>query len=93
MSTHLLTVLSRTEKVKKSLTEQVLWKNLWQMRCRTHNDGTYHIYDIRKNIKDTANRINGLERPIIDEGNALQNGISTDSISKTKETVNENVGV
>lgn len=27
------------------------------------NDRKYHIYDITKTIRDTANRINGFERP------------------------------
>ncbi len=40
------------------------------------NDSKYHLYDVTKKIRDTANRINGLERPIPNEGYALENGIS-----------------
>lgn len=42
---------------------------------RATNDKTYHIYDITKKIRDTADRINGLERPKETEGNALESGI------------------
>lgn len=49
------------------------------------NDGKYHIYDITKKIRDTAGRINGLERPKPNEGYALENGISNSSISQIDE--------
>ncbi len=55
---------------------------------RARNDGTYHIYDITNKIRDTANRINGLERPKPNEGYALTNGISNNSISKNADYVN-----
>ncbi|MBQ2944257.1 MAG: hypothetical protein IJD93_06175 [Ruminococcus sp.] len=57
---------------------------------RAKNDGRYHIYDITKKIKDTANRINGLERPKPNEGYALQNGISNIILPNSKETVKKN---
>ena len=41
------------------------------------NDGAYHLYDITNKIRDTADRINGLERPKPNEGYALKNGISS----------------
>ena len=37
--------------------------------------------------KDTADRMNGLERPKPNEGYALQNGISDNSISVSPENV------
>ena len=52
------------------------------------NDGKYHIYDITKKIRDTADRINGLERPKPNEGYALENDISNNSISQNTENVN-----
>ncbi len=55
---------------------------------RAINDGKYHIYDITKKIKDTANRINGLERPKPNEGYALENDVSIDSISENGEKSN-----
>ena len=36
------------------------------------NDGKYHVYDITNKIRDTAHRINGVERPKPNEGYALQ---------------------
>lgn len=57
---------------------------------KAKNDNSYHIYDITKNIKDTANRINGLERPKTSKGYALQSGISTSIISDTTEKSNRN---
>ena len=45
------------------------------------NDGKYHIYDITNKIRDTADRINGLERPKPNEGYALTNVISNNIIS------------
>ena len=47
---------------------------------RGFNDKKYHLYDITKQIRDTADRINGLERPKPNEGYALTNGISNKSI-------------
>ena len=40
-------------------------------------DSKYHLYDITNKIRDTADRINGLERPKPNEGYALTNGISS----------------
>ncbi len=51
------------------------------------NDRKYHIYDITKTIRDTANRINGFERPKPNEGYALENGISDNSITHTRKFV------
>ena len=55
---------------------------------KAKNDGKYHIYDITNKIRDTADRINGLERPKPNEGYALKNGISTKSIPQNSENVN-----
>ncbi len=55
---------------------------------RAKNDGKYHIYDITEKIRDTANRINGLERPKPNEGYALKNDVSNDIIDQNKPTVN-----
>ena len=52
------------------------------------NDGSYHIYDITEKIRDTANRINGLERPKPNEGYALKNDVSIDSIPDSAEKSN-----
>ena len=52
---------------------------------RAKNNGKLHIYDITNKIRDTADRINGLERPI---GNALTNGIPKNSIPKNEPYVN-----
>ena len=57
---------------------------------RAKNDGQYHLYDITKNLRDTANRLNGFERPKPNEGYALGNGISTYSIRTSGEVVKEN---
>ena len=54
---------------------------------RTRNDGMYHIYDISVKIRDTAHRLNDVGRPV---GNALENGISTDSIPERVQPVNNN---
>lgn len=48
------------------------------------NDWLYHLYDITKKIRDTADRINGLERPV---GNALESNISINSIGNEIENV------
>lgn len=58
---------------------------------RGKNDGKYHIYDITNKIRDTADRINGLERPKPNEGYALTSGISKNSIRNPGETVNKKV--
>jgi hypothetical protein len=61
---------------------------------RGKNDGKYHLYDITKKIRDTANRINGLERPKPNEGYAQENDISDKSISQDSQFVkgeNENI--
>ena len=55
------------------------------------NDGKYHIYDITNKIRDTADRINGLERPKPNEGYALTSGISKTSIRNSGESVNKKV--
>ena len=47
---------------------------------RAINDGSYHIYDITEKVRDTASRINGLERPKPNEGYALKNDVSTNII-------------
>lgn len=57
---------------------------------RDINGGRYHIYDITNKIRDTADRINGLERPKPNEGYALTNGVSINSISENGDTVNNN---
>ena len=58
---------------------------------RAKNNGTYHLYDITKKIRDTAGRINGLERPKPNEGIRSENGISSeDSISQPLDKVNAN---
>ena len=44
------------------------------------NDGKYHIYDITKKIRDTAHRVNDVERPKPNEGYALENGISNTKV-------------
>ncbi len=46
------------------------------------SDAKYHIYDITNKIRDTADRINGLERPKPNEGYALTNDISNNIISQ-----------
>ena len=52
------------------------------------SDQKHHVYDITKKIGDTANRINGLERPKPNEGYAQKNDISTYSITSIKEKIN-----
>ncbi len=54
------------------------------------NDSKYHLYDITKNIRDTANRINGLERPKPNEGYALESDVSNDIIPEVKKSVKAN---
>ena len=53
------------------------------------NDGKYHHYDIIK-IRDIANRTNGFERPNPNEGYALENDISNNSVAQDTENVNMN---
>ena len=55
---------------------------------KAKNDGSFHIYDITKKIRDTADRINGLERPNQNEGNALESDISNNSIRNSNGIVN-----
>ena len=52
------------------------------------SDGKYYIYDITNKIRDTAHRINGVERPKPNEGYAQKNDISTYSITSIKEKIN-----
>lgn len=52
---------------------------------RARNDGSYHIYDLTQTIRDTAHRLNDVERPV---GYALGNGISNDGIPQNLEIVN-----
>ena len=52
---------------------------------RAKNNGENHIYDITNKIRDTADRINGLERPKPNEGYALKNGISNNSIPQNND--------
>ena len=51
---------------------------------RAKNDGKFHIYDITNKIRDTADRMNGLERPV---GNALKNGVPINSIAQPSDIV------
>ena len=44
------------------------------------NDKKYHIYDITKKLRDTANRINGFLRPKPNEGYAIESDISNKRI-------------
>jgi len=52
------------------------------------NDSKYHLYDITKKIRDTANRINGLERPKPNERYALENDVSSIIITDSAEKIN-----
>ena len=52
------------------------------------SDQKHHVYDITKKIGDTANRINGLERPKPNEGYAQKNDISTYSIPPNDQKIN-----
>ena len=52
------------------------------------SDQKHHVYDITKKIGDTANRINGLERPKPNEGYAQKNDISTYSIPPNDQQIN-----
>jgi hypothetical protein len=55
------------------------------------NDGKYHIYDITKKIKDTADRINGLERPKPNEGYAQRNDVSNYSRPNSSKNVKQDL--
>ena len=57
---------------------------------RAKNNRENHIYDITNKIRDTADRINGLERPKPNEGYALTNGISNKSISQNSDLSTQN---
>ena len=48
---------------------------------------------LRQKIRDTADRINGLERPKPNEGYALTNDISNGRIAQTKPKVNRNAKI
>ena len=52
------------------------------------NDQKYHIYDITKKIGDTANRLNGFERPKPNEGYAQKINVSTNKIAQDNPKVN-----
>lgn len=55
---------------------------------KAKNDGKYHIYDITKPKKrNTADRINGLSRPV---GNAIESSVSNNSITNSSENVKKN---
>lgn len=55
---------------------------------RARNDSSYHIYDLTQKIRDTAHRVNDVERPKPNEGYALENGISNNSVPQTGEKSN-----
>ena len=55
---------------------------------RSKNDGVYHLYDITKKIRDTADRINGLERPKSNEGYAYISGVSNTNVAQNTTDVN-----
>ena len=57
---------------------------------RAKNDASLHIYDITKKLRDTADQINGLERPKNNKGNTLENGTYKVSIYKQDKKVNKN---
>ena len=44
--------------------------------------------NVNTKIRDTANRINGFERPKPNEGYALENGVSNNSISENSKKSN-----
>jgi hypothetical protein len=54
---------------------------------KAKNDGSFHIYDVTEKIRDTAGRINGLERPELSKGGALKSDISNESIRNPNEKV------
>ena len=53
-------------------------------------DRKYHLYDITNRIRDTADRINGLERP---GGYALTNGVSKNIIDSDSKNVNGKLSI
>lgn len=55
------------------------------------NDGKYHIYDITNKIRDTAHRINGVERPKPNEGYALQTVSHDYTVPQDGTGVNNNI--
>ena len=55
---------------------------------RAKNDSSYHIYDVTQKIRDTANRIDGFERPKPNEGYAQEIDVSTISIPDSDEKIN-----
>lgn len=55
---------------------------------RARNDGSYHIYDITQKLRDTAHRVNDVWRPV---GNAIENGISNNTVPQKAQTVNNNI--
>lgn len=55
---------------------------------RAINTGEYHLYDITNKTRDTADRINGLERPKPNEGYALTNGVSDTNVAQNATDVN-----
>ena len=56
---------------------------------RGKTDAKYHLYDITKKIRDTAGRINGLERPKPNEGYALKNDVSNNRIAQDEKGVKQ----
>ena len=55
---------------------------------RTTNDKRWHLYDIKEKIRDTADRINGLEQLGENPSGALKNGISGNIIIDVQEKIN-----
>lgn len=53
---------------------------------RARNDATYHIYDITQKLRDTAHRVNDVER--LEKSDALKNSISENSLSYSLNNVN-----
>lgn len=54
---------------------------------RAKNDGSYHIYDLTQELRDTAHRVNDVGRPV---GNALKNGVSKKIITNPDGSVKKN---
>ena len=52
---------------------------------RSRYQGTYHLYDLTQKLRDTAHRINGVERPV---GDALGSDISNPSVTEVTPVVN-----
>ncbi len=53
----------------------------------------FHLYDITQKIRDTADRMNGLERPKPNEGYALRNGISNKRVTSSTFNVKQKYSV